>query len=318
MAMSIIDITKLDTISDSIKDEMMIATMHGIDIEDIARKYRKEPERVRELRLLIQTTGKNNASKYKTYHNLPISILRMIRYYIEDKKDVFSYLDRYITKNSKLNISEETLEKILKANLKVPNKHIDFTKVENDIVDTILYGLKRGIEVEDIIDYSRGKRAEVVNLLVTLRTADINIEPFLNDIWTEDRIFALIQGRLVIEPEVLIQEYNITSAFTAGELTEVIRAHKISPDLASLIAYTEDDIPIYNQYQMFEIIEGVRLGLDITNYYQPENTDLVMRSRREVLMKDKAKEKGRQFRENLVRKLDSNKKHSISTDWYNL
>lgn len=310
--MNFLDITHLN-LPESIKDEMRIACLHGLDLSRYAKKYKNNPEHVREIRLLLQMN-----TKYTRYFDLPTEIIRTFRYYELENKDPLPILHKYITPGGNKDLPSSTLEKVLKANLKVPNAHIDFTTVRNDLVDIVLYGISKHIELADILDYAQDKRSDVIKLLITLRIADINIEPFLQDIWDEERILALIQGSLIVQPEQLIKNYNITPAFTASEITEVIQAHKVNPQLAQLIAYTEDDIPIYNAYQMHEIVEGYRLGLDFEQYYDPANTDLEMRQYREKLMRREEQQRGRKFRENLLKQIKRPLDPSLSTDWSTL
>lgn len=313
---SFLDISSLN-LPESVKDECRIASLHGINIIVEANRYKTKPEQVREIRLLSQYKGYDNMKKY--FH-LPTEVLRILRVYAEAGLSFDELLNKYMTKTNRLKVTTEVFEKIAKANITENNLHIDFSKVRNDLVDIILFANNKKIKTEDIIAYSNEtvdgnyKRVEVIKLLVTLRVADINIEPFLKDIWDEDRIFTLIQGSLIIQPDEAIKRYDLTPSFTAGEIEQIIKAHAMKPELAELLSLTEDEIPIYNQYQAHEINEGYRLGLDISEYFDPNYSDLEMRQIREKLMKREEKKKGRKFRENLLRKVHT-RLSDIRTDW---
>lgn len=312
--MNFLEISLLN-LPESIKDEMRIAQLHGIDIGRYAMRYKQQPEHVREIRLLMQ--NKLDVDAYRLF-TLPTGVLHQIRRYMEEQIDFKTITNKYITSKGVSRLSNKTLEKILRANRKVNNLHVDFRKVQNELVDDVLYGVSKHIRLDDILAYAPGKRTDIIKLLISLRVADINIEPFLQDVWDEERIIALIQGSLIIQPGDLIKEYNITPAFTDSEIEAVIQAVKVNPGLAHLIAYTEDDIPIYNAYQMQEIIEGYRLGLDFEQYYEPTNTDLEMRQIREQLMDQEAKQKGRKFRESLLKQINRPIDPTLSADWNTL
>ena len=99
----------------------------------------------------------------------------------------------------------------------------------------------------------------------------------------------------------------------------IIRAYEINPELAMLVASKDEEgIPIYNQYQMYEVTEGIRLHLDVSSYYQPSYTDLQMRLKREELIKIEERRTGRKFKERILSKsnikLDDDQLNTIIQD----
>lgn len=273
--MNFLEVDLIDA-PDATKDEIRIGILHGIDISQEAAKFLTDSDRVREIRLLKQLG-------YEKHLRAPSQVLQEIRNYIKFGLNPDKILDKYYNK-----VSQKKLIKIMQTNLKTPFE-TNLVNVPEASLDAILYGITKGIDVSDIVAKVTELRSEIVNLLVNLKLSNIQIEPFLQDLWDRDRIIALIQGSIIIDPADLIKRYDISSNFTAGEITEIIKAHSLDPELAQLLATTDDEIPIYNQYQMFEINDGYKLGLDINQYYSPDKTDLEMKQIKDKLISVKSR-----------------------------
>lgn len=294
-----LDVPKLP-FTESVKDEIMIAQLHGIDLIPFARRF-KDNERVHYIRLLLQG-GLDETDPVLS--DFSTTILRTLTEYQRTFTDFRIILNKYVHSNNSLRVEESTLVKVLQAYLKYPSiRDYDFVEIHPDLVDTFVYAIRMNIDVQDLQDYAKTHTVEVVKLLVNLRVAGVAIQSFLSGYWQTSQIYALISGSSIVEPSVLIEDYDVDETFSAGSIREIIRAYEVDPALATLISTKDQDgIPIYNQYQMYEITEGIKLNLDVSSYYQPTLTDLEMRLKREELIRKEEKRSGKLFKERRLSK----------------
>ncbi len=294
-----LDVPKLP-LSEAVKDEIMIAQLHGIDLLPFARRF-KDNERVHCIRLLLQS-GLDESDPILS--DFSTTILRILTEYKRTHTEFRIILNKYIHTNNSLRVEESTLVKVLQAYLKYRSIYdYDFVEIHPDLVDTFVYAIRMNVDVQDLQEYAKTHPVEVVKLLINLRVAGVAIYSFLSGDWQTSQIYALISGSSIVEPSVLIEDYDLDETFPEGSIREIIRAYEVDPSLATLISTKDQDgIPIYNQYQMYEITEGIKLNLDVSSYYQPTLTDLEMRLKREELIRKEEKRSGKLFKERRLSK----------------
>lgn len=300
---SFLDISNLGSdIPETVKDEMRIASLHGLNLTPFVHRFKNDSERIHYIRLLVQNNYINISDKI--LNDLDSDILRILVKYMETHTDFRVILSKYISKNNNLMIEKESLVKILLGYLKYPQIiEYDFLDIKPELVDTFIFAIKSGVDVKELQYSNFPHSTEVVKLLVNLKIAGLSIMPFIKGNWRTNQVYALISGSSIVKPEILIEDYDIDETFPSGSIKEIIRAYEISPELASLVSIKDEDgVPIYNQYQMYEVSEGVRLGLDVSSYYKPNITDLEMRLRREELIKMEEKRTGKRFKERVLSK----------------
>lgn len=294
-----LDVPKLP-LSEAVKDEIMIAQLHGIDLLPFARRF-KDNERVHCIRLLLQGGLEESDPILSDFST---TILRILTEYQHTHTEFRIILNKYVHPNNSLRVEESTLVKVLQAYLKYGSIYdYDFVEIHPDLVDTFVYAIRMNVDVQDLQEYAKTHPVEVVKLLINLRVAGVAIHSFLSGDWKTSQIYALISGSSIVEPSILIEEYDLDETFPEGSIREIIRAYEVDPALATLISTKDQDgIPIYNQYQMYEIIEGIKLNLDVSSYYQPTLTDLEMRLKREELIRKEEKRSGKLFKERRLSK----------------
>lgn len=276
--MNFLEVDLIDA-PDATKDEIRIGLLHGIDISKEAAQFLSDPDHIREIRLLKQLG-------YAKHLKAPTNLLKQIRAYLNLGRNPDEILDVYYNK-----VSNAKLIKIMQTAIKYPIND-NLISVPEDSLDAILYGITKQIDISEIITTIKTLRPEIVNLLVNLKISNIDIKPFVDGLWDRDRIIALLQGSVIIDPADLIREFNIGINFTAGEITEIIKAYELNYNLAVALSDTdpETDVPDYNQYQMYEITDGYKLlKAEVKSYLNPELTDLEMRQIKEKLIKERSK-----------------------------
>ena len=85
---------------------------------------------------------------------------------------------------------------------------------------------------------------------------------------------AVLKSSSTIAPIDLVRLY-ISENFTAGQIEQVVRS--IEYDCVDdIVLLDEDGYPIYNEYQMYNIVEGARFGLNYSLYLDPLMSDYEM------------------------------------------
>lgn len=273
------DVDKLD-LEESAKDEIRLAILHGVDLTDYI-KLGKSSEHLREYRLALQS------GVPKQYINIRVDweVLRYIRKLSELGYDL-EFLDRYLpSANGKPTIEEDTLLKVLKCHLTSDTSDINFMYIKNDLVDGFIYGLSMGYDMTPLERAGMTLKRDVLHLLVSLIGAGIDVRPFIEKSWSVEQIEAILRSSHIVDPAYLVNNL-INSKFTAGQIEEVARSLKYSDGLI-VAQLDEDGYPLYNEYQMYELVEGLRFSLNVELYSNPRMSDFEMRKVRERLINQK-------------------------------
>lgn len=287
-------------LSEAIKDEVRIAILHGVDITKFAEKFKNDEERVHYIRLIMQYSDVTADEKILT---LPSEILKVISDCLIHNYEYKQNLSLYVDDNYNLKLDSDKVVKILEAGKMNPGvRDYDFNDVPSDSIEPLLLAYQYDSNISDLYEFSKESSSDVVKLLVNLRRVNMDIEPFLDGLWTSEQVYAMISGKSIVSTNELLSVYNITDAFSAAQIREIIDAISFSPTLAKFLASCDKDfIPLFNNFQMYEIIEGERLGLDTAKYASPSTSQEDMRVIREKLMDEKEKESGKIFRSRLIR-----------------
>ncbi|MGF2715606.1 hypothetical protein ACQUY5_25705 [Bacillus cereus] len=273
------EIDKLD-VDEITKDELRLAFFHNVDVSNYLNKG-KTAEEIREYRLAIQSGVEED------FINLHVGweVIRYIRMLHNDGYKL-DFLRKYMkSRNGKPQLEEDTLLKVLKCQLTHDTTSIDFLHVKRDLVDGFIYGLSKGYDLNPLVRVGMKLDADILYLLINLIGSNIDVRPFINKSWTAEQIEAILRAKPIINPPSLIQNY-VNNKFTSGQIDEVVRGIRFG-DGRLVAKRDEDGYPIYNEYQMYEIVEGIRFGLRTEEYMDPNMSDFEMRQIREQLMNQK-------------------------------
>ncbi|MED3167849.1 hypothetical protein P4369_13060 [Bacillus thuringiensis] len=273
------EIDKLD-IDELSKDELRLAFFHNIDLIYYLNKG-KTAEQLREYRIAIQSGVDED------FINLHVGweVIRYIRM-LHNQGYKLDFLRKYMkSPKGKPALEEDTLVKVLKCHLTHNTSSIDFLNVKRDLVDGFIYGLSKGYDLTPLVRVGMKLDEDILYLLINLIGSHIDVRPFINKTWTAEQIEAILHAKPVINPPSLIQNY-INNKFTGGQIEEVVKGIRFG-DGKLVSKKDEDGNPIYNEYQMYEIVEGIRFGLRTEEYSNPNMSDFEMRQIREQLMSQK-------------------------------
>lgn len=280
LQLSFFDIQALNTNQD-IKDELTLAFLHGLDLTKFIGHSKVDYRVLRGVRLCLE-------------HDVPLSLVESNL----SEKVLVALSDLYSTKRTiessglityfkkgylNLMVEERTFTELVKlALLDISFNSVDFTFLPVHHVPTFVSALHQGIQVGDLVNSALIKDVDYMEFLISLRQANIDISPFLKGDWSEDQIQAVILGRTRIAPVDLVNSY-VNENFTAGQIEYALKS--LDYGCADLVcSLDEDRYPIYNEYQMYNLVEGARFGLDYHSYANPAYNDYIMATQRNKLL----------------------------------
>ncbi|PHE64261.1 hypothetical protein COF68_05310 [Bacillus toyonensis] len=277
--LSFFEIDKLD-LDEPSKDELRLAFMHGIDITKYVKRN-KTSEHLREYRLAIQTGVEEEFINTK----VGWEVIRYVRM-LKSQGYSLDFLRKYMPNpKGRPVLEEDTLVKVLKCQLNHDTTKINFLNIKHDLVNGFIYGLSHDYDLTPLVRVGLTLDKDTLYMLISLIGSNIDVRPFTNKKWSNEQIEAILRAKPIINPSDLIKNF-VSTKFTEGQIEEVVRGIKFGN--GELVSKTDEQgYPIYNEYQMYEIVEGLRFELLVTEYCDPNMSDFDMRTIREQLLNQK-------------------------------
>lgn len=280
LQLSFFDIQNLQVNKD-LKDELTLAFLHGIDLTSFIKHPKVDYKVLRGVRLCLE----HEVPMSLVENNLSESVLLGLSDLYATKRTIESCgLDRYF-KQGYLNllIEEGTFIALVElAMLDIRFDDVNFLVLPVRHVSSFVSAIRQGVVVSDLVSVAQRNNVDYMDFLVSLRQSNIEVSPFLKGDWSEEQIQAVILGRSRISPIDLINIY-INENFTAGQIEYALKS--LDYGCTDLVcSLDEDGYPIYNEYQMYNIVEGARFGLDYRSYANPSYNDYIMATQRNKLL----------------------------------
>lgn len=281
--LSFYDIQDLQ-VNNDIKDELTLAFLHGFDMTKYLGHSNVTYDILRGVRLCFE----HDVPAVYIDNNLNGQVLKALADLYGAKRTLESTkLDRYFRVSTyRLTLEPQTFVKLVDLALKdVDIAIVNFSYIPITHVDLFVNALQQQTNVRDIIEHLGNKSVEQVDFLISLRQAGISITPFLQGDWTEKQIAEILSGKSKIAPAELIKNY-VNEFFTAGQIFYVLKAFDYNcAEIVSSIDH--DKYPVFNEYQMYNIVEGARFGLDYMRYARPDYNDFKMSEIRNAMLEEK-------------------------------
>lgn len=220
--------------------------------------------------------------------NLDVGILRSLRrLYASNRTLESSGLNQYfVTGFGALEIEPDTFEIIVDYILKDLNlDDLDFSIIPKRAVKLLLTAKNQGLEVDELTKIALKHDEDYLEFMVSLKLAGISITPFVDGNWSEEQVVVMLKSRHIIAPVDLLRKY-VNENFLEGQIEQVIRAIKYNC-VDEITIIDSDGYPLYNEYQMYNLVEGARFELDYSLYADPEMSDYEMAMVRNKLMDQK-------------------------------
>lgn len=281
LSLSFFDIQSLD-VSQNVKDELTLGFLHRLDLTSFITSDDVDFKLLRAIRLCLE----HEVPLYLINANLNEDVLTpMYELYSSHRTIESSGLASYFNNSTyELLIEAKTFEILVGLALENVNfAEVDFTLIPLSTVEVFASALAQGVEVKDLQNNRAVSDKDYLDFLISLRMAGVDISPFLEGSWSESQILAILRGRLKISVVDFIQHY-INENFTAGQIEQCWRASEFGC-LSLVCSIDKDGYPIYNEYQMYQIVEGARFNLDYRLYADPTLNDSEMALQRTELFR---------------------------------
>ena len=281
LGLSFFDIQALD-VNRNVKDELTLGLLHGLDLTPFITSDKVDFELLRAVRLCLE----HDVPLYLVNANLDKDVLTpLYKLYSAHRTLDSSGLSNYFNStNYELMVEPKTLGILVDLALEnVDFSKVDFTLIPLSTLEVFASALVQGVEITDLQNSRAVSDKDYLDFLISLRMAGVDISPFLEGSWSESQILAILRGRLKMSVVDFIQHY-INENFTAGQIEQCWRASDFG--CLSLVCSTDkDSFPIYNEYQMYQLVEGARFNLDYRLYADPSLNDSEMALARTELFK---------------------------------
>ena len=281
LGLSFFDLQAMD-INQNVKDELTLGLLHGLDLTPYVTSDKVDFELLRAIRLCLE----HEVPLHLIDANLDKEVLiPLYRLYSAHRTIDSSGLTSYFnTTTSELTLEPQTLSVLVDLALEnVDFSKVDFTFIPLATVDVFASALAQGVEISDLQKSRAVSDKDYLDFLISLRLAGVDISPFLEGSWSEEQILAILRGRLKVSVVEFITHY-INENFTAGQIEQCWRASDFGC-LSLVCSVDRDCFPIYNEYQMYQIVEGARFNLDYRLYADPSLNDSEMALARTELFK---------------------------------
>lgn len=271
-------------LSNEAKNELRIAYLDGIDMSYFIKKGIKDEDKLREYRMWVQYDVPQRFWALQ----LELETLTAIRK-VSKLANSEVILREYITQRGYLLIDEDNLRKILLLSIEHPEVvNFDFSRVQKDIVPMYLYGISKNLDVGFLLDMQISDK-NMLDLLMSIMQRGYNISLYLQQEWSYEQMELLTS----FKDETFVT--RVSPEYTLGQLEEAYRGNLYGVfDIISQL--DEDGIPLFNEYQMREVVEGARFGLDIMQYADYMVSDYEMASKRNALLNQLDDDSKRNFK----------------------
>lgn len=182
-----------------------------------------------------------------------------------------SFVLKYI-KSGKPVLDIETIETLAEfCYLGTNLSKIDFTEVPKSIVGTICSGLYHGFPMWLCIGSPYMTEKKLKTLMRGMQLG-IDVQPFIDKDWGDSQLILLFSYAKTVDLNELLQYIN--EKFDTDLLNVILQASSKNVPLPKICARDTDGYPIYNSYQLTEIIHAIEEGTITDEMYNPNLSDM--------------------------------------------
>lgn len=190
-----------------------------------------------------------------------------------------SGLLKYITpKSLKLEKSVlETLSEFLIIGVDIST--VDFSMVPKTLVSVFCKGLYRGYPMWLLADESVNLTEDYVRILMRGMELGVDIHQFMSGDWDRSVVMLLFSYAKSVNLNHVLSMVN--SKFDVNQVKVILDLESLGIPITRLCVKDHTGIPVYNNYQMYELGESLKQGVDIEAMFNPSVSDFDMAQMRE-------------------------------------
>lgn len=188
----------------------------------------------------------------------------------------------YITP-SKLKVEREVIETLSEfLLLGVDIRRVDFTLVPKNLVATFCRGLYKGYPMWLLTDESANLPEKYLRILMRGMELGVDIHPFVNGDWDLNVMLMLFSYQKSVDLNEIMSLVN--SQFDGNQIKVILDLASAGIPVSRLCIKDRTGAPVYNNYQMYELGEALKLGIDIKQMFNPRLSDFDMAKMRDQVL----------------------------------
>lgn len=157
---------------------------------------------------------------------------------------------------------------------------VDFTLVPKSLVTTFCRGLYKGYPMWLLTDDASKLPESKVKLLMRGMELGIDIHPFVDGNWEKNVMLMLFSYAKSVDLNMVLSYVN--HYFNTQQVKEILDFAVAGVPINRLCVKDHSGIPVYNSYQMHELGEALKVGVDIQAMFNPRLSDYDMAKLRET------------------------------------
>lgn len=151
---------------------------------------------------------------------------------------------------------------------------VDFTLVPRNLVQVICKGLYKGYPMWLITDYCSSLGEADIHTLMRGMELGIDIHPFIRGDWDRNVLLLLFSYAKSVDVNEVLRYIN--SKFNGNQIKVLLDLMSAGIPISRLCVRDSEDAPVYNYYQMYELGESLKLGVDLPAMFNPRNSDFAI------------------------------------------
>lgn len=192
----------------------------------------------------------------------------------------------YITPKS-LRVEKEVLEILSEfVLLGTSIERVDFTLVPKALVGVFCKGLYKGFPMWLITDEAASLNEAQVRVLMRGMELGIDIHPFISGGWDKNVLLLLFSYNKAVDLNSILG--YLTAKFDVNQVKTLLDIASAGIPIDRLCVKDHAGTPVYNYYQMYELGESLKAGVDIRAMFNPRLSDYDMAQMREKALAGRA------------------------------
>lgn len=192
----------------------------------------------------------------------------------------------YITPKA-LKVEKDVIELLSKFVLLGTNiSRVDFTLVPKQLVPVFLKGLYKGFPMWILVDDSSKLDIKSVQILMRGMELGIDIQPFSSGQWGRDAMLLLFSYAKACDINMILSYIN--NKFNIHQIKVLLDLASAGVPIQRLCVKDSSGAPVYTNFQMYELGESLRNGVDIGAMFSPKLSDFEMAKMREAALSERA------------------------------
>lgn len=192
----------------------------------------------------------------------------------------------YITPQ-KLKVEKEVIETLSEFTLLgVDIRRVDFTVVPKALVVTFCKGLYKGYPMWLLTDESNNLSPDYIRILMRGMELGVDVHQFVRGDWDRNVVLVLFSYNKAVDLNAVLGLIN--NKFDANQVKTLLDLASAGVPITRLCIKDRDGVPVYNSYQMYEIGESLKAGVDIQSMFNPRLSDFQMAQLREAELAKRA------------------------------